>query len=188
MARLLISQLVSRGGKVYDGRVPERTTLAEPVTARETFRPSRRRDRRFRTGRTHARTHAPRPFRVARTDDDRSRRRRPLLPARQRVEGPGVGAGSLLPAVDDGQRAQGRVDATPPGIASPGRAPQLAHVRGRSRRGHLGAPGDVAGRTYARAAADDPGGALRRARRPARRDVRSVQAERGDRKSTRLNS
>src|SRR5207245_11012661 len=157
VARLTVTSCVARGGKVYDGRVPERTTLAESVTARETFRPSRRRDRRFRTGRTHARTHAPRPFRVARTDDDRSRRRRPLLPGRHRVEGPGVGAGSLLPAVDDGQRAQGRVDATPPRIASPGRASRLPHGRGRGRGRRLGASGDVAGRTYARAAADDPG-------------------------------
>src|SRR2546427_1156843 len=39
MARSLISELVSRQVKVYDARVAERAALAEPVAARETFRP-----------------------------------------------------------------------------------------------------------------------------------------------------
>src|SRR3989441_6310030 len=39
MARSLISELVSRQVKVYDGSVAEPAALAEPVAARETFRP-----------------------------------------------------------------------------------------------------------------------------------------------------
>src|SRR2546430_2551315 len=58
-----------------------------------------------------------------------------------------------------------------------GHAACLAELCGRAGRGRHGPPGDVAGRAHVRRAAGHPRGTVRRARRPAGRHVRLVQAE-----------